>query len=574
MKALHRFLSSSAYAVAVMVFAVLAAVMCACTITYDGSAGFTGWTWMHPVSVYSAIGLLLAVVLVPLVPKAWGFACDADMRATAAICMAVIAGIGCVWSLLFAAAPSTGDIMVLNDIASTIRRTGVFDHDSNTTIGMPDAVDYLHHLPYQSGFILYLLGIMLVIGGTMSELPFQLVNAVIILPSAALMLAFMARELASSMSASGTVSSDERMRTGVFNMTMMLLACYAPFSCYAFKAYGNIVVLPFMFAALTLAMRICGHVGTIGRGDVVNLILLAFCSFMMAWLKPNSMIIAIAIIIAVIVSALKAYARDGIVLRAIAAVIVCMTAWLGTVVPVMLLQGFTDVNLHDGGQPPMSWIAMGTVYNEGSGTPGYFNETYLGDTWRTWRNVETTDEHMSDAARRNIRRITDSHLWVAFIAAKITYTYSDPSFVAFSRPVAESSVWNGMVGKHDYLHRIHDGRLHDGKAVMKPYQRFVLRNIQYVSVPFDALQSLIAMLAFLGICSVRHAGRKGTDGTESEINMRSLLPALCVVGGFLFHLLWETQPEYGFTYFLLLIPYAMCAMPTIACGRRKTGMKP
>lgn len=179
MKALYRFLSSSACIIAIIVFAVLAAVMCACTITYNGDVNFTGMTWMNPISMYSIIGLLLAVILIPFIPKTWHFACNANMRATAIICMAVIAIIGCVWSLFFTTAPATDDIMTLNDIASTINRTGAFNHNSVQTIMIPDALDYLHHLPYQSGFILYLLGIMALTGSTMSELPFQLINAVI-----------------------------------------------------------------------------------------------------------------------------------------------------------------------------------------------------------------------------------------------------------------------------------------------------------------------------------------------------------------------------------------------------------
>lgn len=558
MKALYRFLSSSACIIAIIVFAVLAAVMCACTITYDGDVNFTGSTWMNPISMYSIIGLLLAVIIIPLVPKAWHFACNANMHATAIICMTIIAIIGCIWSLFFTTAPATDDIMTLNDIASTIKRTGAFNHNSVQTIMIPDALDYLHHLPYQSGFILYLLGIMALIGSTMSELPFQLINAVIWLPLAALMLAFLSRELSLSIHASEDVP-DKRIQVGAFNMTMILLACYTPFSCYAFKAYGNIVVLPFMFAALTLTMRTCRHAGTINsKQHVMNLILLALCSFMMTWLKPNSMIIIIAIIITIIVSALKTCERNGIIMRAFTAIIVCMMTWLGSIIPVMIMQRFTDVNLYDSKQPPMSWIAMGTVYNEGSGTPGFFNETYLGDTWKNWQDTETTNRHMYDAAKQNISKLTDNQLWVSFIASKITYTYADPSFVAFSRPVAEYMVWNGMPEQYDYIRQLQDRRIHDGTAVAKPYQQFVLNNIQWVSVPFDALQALPSMLAFIGICTIwNNRRRMKTAG----INMQTLLPALCVIGGFLFHLLWETQPEYGFTYFLLLIPYAVCAMP-------------
>lgn len=116
-----------------------------------------------------------------------------------------------------------------------------------------------------------------------------------------------------------------------------------------------------------------------------------------------------------------------------------------------------------------------------------------------------------------------------------------------------------MPEQYDYIRQLQDRRIHDGTAVTEPYQQFVLHNIQWISVPFDALQALMAMLAFIGICTIWNTRRlKKIAG----INMQTLLPALCVIGGFLFHLLWETQPEYGFTCFLLLIPYAVCAMPT------------
>lgn len=141
---------------------------------------------------------------------------------------------------------------------------------------------------------------------------------------------------------------------------------------------------------------------------------------MMAWIKPNSIIIIIAIIITIIVSALKTCERNEIIMRTLTAIIVCMMAWLGSIVPVMIMQRFTDVNLYDSKQPPMSWIAMGTVYNEGSGTPGFFNETYLGDTWKNWQDTETTNRHMYNAAKQNISKLTDNQLWVSFIASKVS----------------------------------------------------------------------------------------------------------------------------------------------------------
>ena len=61
----------------------------------------------------------------------------------------------------------------------------------------------------------------------------------------------------------------------------------------------------------------------------------------------------------------------------------------------------------------------------------------------------------------------------------------------------------------------------------------------------NMLQTLIYAGAFLWIL----LGRR-------QMSWESLLPGMIVIGGFLFHLVWEAKGQYTVFYFFLLIPYA------------------
>jgi hypothetical protein len=49
-----------------------------------------------------------------------------------------------------------------------------------------------------------------------------------------------------------------------------------------------------------------------------------------------------------------------------------------------------------------------------------------------------------------------------------------------------------------------------------------------------------------------------------KVALPQLLLPICFLGGFFFHLMWEAKAQYMFSYFVLLIPYAVLGFYSLA----------
>ncbi len=186
----------------------------------------------------------------------------------------------------------------------------------------------------------------------------------------------------------------------------------------------------------------------------------------------------------------------------------------------------TEFELSDG-VPTIAWIAMGISENErGPGWWSGYNETvYL------YADCDTETAH-KQAIVDMINRINvmkeDLTYTASFFARKILSMWSEPSF---------QSLWIQFVKSHpnDFPEWINSLFAPDG-SLNKIYIHFF--DIFQTSVYFFALYYLIERF--------------------KKIELYQLLPAIIMIGGFLFHILWEAKGQYSVTYFFLIIPYAIC----------------
>lgn len=508
MDRIHSFLCKSALSIAFMTTTFITVIIILNSIAWYGSFDNADWmNSMNPVIIIASIIIAIAIFglimilhddIIRLKPMITGIACTAIIMLT-----------GIAWTV-FAAGTELEDSYELMEIAATIHEHGFLT--ANTPLyddTLPDAYAYITHYPYQSGVLLYMMLMMMFTGASMNMLVMRLISAIIIIPISGILIGMIAREIAVRTRHSGN---------SAFNMTMIMLALYSPFAMSSYKIYGNILCLPFLFLGILMIIKLTDNMNT--HAFIRSTMILFISVFGMLWFKTNMMITVIAMIIILILGLLK-HRKQNLILMPI----IIIAAILGSIAPVNIMQSFTDADLKDSRQPAMSWIAMGTDYNPLTATPGFYQEDYLGGTW----NDDWTPDKASENARRlfneHVNRLNENNWWISMLIRKTLYSWSEPSFTVFGRSLIQAS----------------------GTSQDKVFTAFMNDNKTMFMIYWDGLQMLIMGLACIMLFQFIRT---------HEYNETIVLPAMILIGGFLFHYLWETQPEYAYTYFLLMFPYA------------------
>lgn len=509
MDRIHSFLCKSALSIAFMMTMFITVIIILNSIAWYGSFDNADWmNSMNPVIIIASIIIAIAIFgltmtlhdnIIRLKPMMTGIACTAII---------MLAGIA--WTV-FAAGTELEDSYELMEIAATIHEHGFLTADTPLYDDtLPDAYAYITHYPYQSGVLLYMMLMMMFTGASMNMLVMRLISAIIIIPISGILIGMIAREIAVKTHYNGKAA---------FNMTMIMLALYSPFAMSCYKIYGNILCLPFLFLGILMIIKLTDE--NMNTHAFIRSTMILFISvFGMLWFKTNMMITVIAMIIILILGLLKHRRRNLILIP-----IIIIAAILGSIIPVNIMQSFTDADLKNSRQPAMSWIAMGTDYNPLTATPGFYQEDYLGGTW----NDDWTPNKASENARRlfneHVNRLNENNWWIGMLIRKTLYSWSEPSFTVFGRSLIQAS---GTSQYHAFT-----AFMNDNKTMFMLY--------------WDGLQMLIMVLACIMLFKFIRM---------HECDETTILPAMILIGGFLFHYLWETQPEYAYTYFLLMFPYA------------------
>jgi hypothetical protein len=175
------------------------------------------------------------------------------------------------------------------------------------------------------------------------------------------------------------------------------------------------------------------------------------------------------------------------------------------------------------GVPQVAWLAMGL--QESQMAPGWYNRY----TINTFKSVHFNAEAASAQALQNIdKRLTyfkkNPSAALDFFAKKALSEWNEPSY---------ESLWVSQVKGHmkpvpDFVENVYNGEAGKG-----------LQNY------FNMYQQII-LIGFL--FALINSFRKSND-------LFAFLP-LIILGGFLYHLLFEAKSQYILVYFVMLVPYA------------------
>ena len=376
--------------------------------------------------------------------------------------------------------------------------------------------EYFSRVSYQLGICLPLEGLARLLPGLDLNLLMQALNCAI---SAALMalLCGLAGGLSGDACTSGAAA--------------LLYLAFVPMLLFNMFVYG---VLP-MLLLCVLAMRCfarCARTGERRFGVLYALLIGAAAA-----LKPNAMIVMLALLICAAVHALQR--KDGcLLLCAALSAVLCFALPAGVIRLYELRAGVTLAP--DTGM--LLRLAMGM--QDSMIAAGWYN----GVIEEYWPLSVTPEMEKAAALEMLAARLREfaadpAGAW-AFFKEKCLTQWAEPSY---------DILWYGAVcGKSGRFNGLAHAIFRDGSPV-----RALLAG--YMNI----FQQAAYVLALIGTCGMIR---------EKRIEAVQLMLPVTVLGGFLYHMLFEAKSQYIYPYMLLLLPLAAAGMDLLA-GRARNKRK-
>lgn len=376
---------------------------------------------------------------------------------------------------------------------------------------------YLFRYPFQSGIVLffYLLSFPFGMGNYVA---IQLVNVVCLVVIYGLL---------------AKLAAFFRPGKGLQNAAYVCLLLWTPLAFYVTYLYGILPGMALSLGAVWFAARY------FSERRYRYIVLSSLCMGLATVIKMNCLIYLIAIACFLVYDALdilflskntnmskEAKRKKGAVSLLF---ILCLA---GSVVLCnfsnnRIVEGIAGEKLPEG-MPMISWVVMGL--QEAPLGPGGYNG-YIG---KVFTESQYDTAKAEEASKRDLQETVD---WmtedllkngIPFLARKTAFQWNDPTFICLDRTRGRRAA----VSVPAYLKSLIYGR---GSVKL--------------SVFLNDIQTLIwaGVLLYLFL-------RWGRG------NLYELMGAVVFLGGYLFHLFWESSASYTIPYFVILIPYAVCGM--------------
>lgn len=295
---------------------------------------------------------------------------------------------------------------------------------------------------------------------------------------------------------------------------------------YSFFLYGN--CLSYSLAIMSVYYLI----KYIKYKKNINLVLSSVFIVCSVTIKMNSLIVLIAESLYLLLNSVKT--------KKIFVIIILFVNFIGAYCGTIGIQKFWsvrgDADYDNTKLPLLCWVAYGVNYNEK--TPGrYFPEFeefhFANDFVQEYTNIE---------ARRYINQaksafLNNPILGIRFYSKKFLYSWASPQYEAFDQY---------RFSKLTYLNK-----------------EVISGNINtFMDYVWDAAVSIVAIgiIAFLFI-------------NKKERQILDYIGCVIVIGGFLFHIVWEVKAIYLYQYYMYLLPYAAYGLVVLLQNRLKIGVR-
>ena len=281
-----------------------------------------------------------------------------------------------------------------------------------------------------------------------------------------------------------------------------------------------------------------------GKSTTSTLILIAISiilvSFILGMIKPNNLIIGIASMITLLLISLSCLHtnRMKFIISIILSIIIIPMMLAGGTTAKFTVEKLSGIEFNQTKKQPMPFfIGMGLSNESDHGNGFYLRK--IGSAWAYSLDYEKAKSDETIANRLNQMK-TDPAGAMVFFTLKILQTWGDPTYSYGNR--LGKTMFNSDADKtlvyNKPMHPLNEN----------PSQKIINSNAFMIAMRTycDGIGIIMTILAVIGAISC----------SKKRNNHAFMLPALIVLGGFLFHIIWETQPEYAYTYALMLLPYS------------------
>ncbi|MCI5857828.1 MAG: glycosyltransferase family 39 protein [Agathobacter sp.] len=302
-------------------------------------------------------------------------------------------------------------------------------------------------------------------------------------------------------------------------ITYFATATWLPLLFYVCFSYGNLIGLMLSTAGLWFTLLF------LQQHNWKCIIAGAICVAAAILVKNNYLIILLAMVVLLLLDAIRTRGW-----KALVGIVLCAAAHLLSSAAVnACVERMTGMDVNEG-IPKQAWIAMGLQENDDRAS-GWYNGynilTYTGNGF----DADKTKEACVESIKSDLGYMADHPGYaLRFFGEKIASQWNNPTFQCF---------W-----------------LYKFKTTTKPGQEWLLNLLndnRGLVAWLNIIQSLILGGTFLYLlCNWKRIG------------LQQLLLPVAFLGGFFFHLIWEAKAQYTFTYFVLLIPYAVMGLTSMA----------
>lgn len=246
--------------------------------------------------------------------------------------------------------------------------------------------------------------------------------------------------------------------------------------------------------------------------------------------KKNSVIILLAAVIILIIHFIITKRTSLLILLSALCILPIST-------PKLLDAYYSKVSGYDisGGIPSISWIAMGTLEE---GCPGWFNNYPVPAYYDAGYDRQTASDMAIEKLGERFRYFREDPVYaVSFWKRKISTQWNDPFFHSYDIVFTDEETPSGLTG-------------------------FIIDHSEDIMVSLSLLQNITysGVLLYL-VFLVSHNNSTtntglGVDKNNYNINIYMLLPEVCILGEFLFSIIWEANSRFVIPYYIIMIPLA------------------
>lgn len=304
---------------------------------------------------------------------------------------------------------------------------------------------------------------------------------------------------------------------------LFLAVLNAPLIIYTSFVYGEIPSFAFLSSGIYLLLLYFEEKGLSLRRRLLYLIGSLLLLMAAVAVRKNSLIVIIAAVIVLLWEWLRTH-RHYLLFYA-AVLVVCCVSVLPAIQRIYEHRADSTLNT---GVPAISYVAMGM--QESSRGNGWYNGFNFYTYEESHLDTAVTTEKSKDAIKASLSAFrADPGYAFRFYADKFLSQWTDGSY--FCR----QATWTHGNGRRAIVDALYAGRL---------------------SLPFNHYCNIYQLLVYGSCltCLINLWRRRKTEGSAPGLPFYICI--IAVLGGFLFHMVWEANSRYILPYFLLLLPYA------------------